>query len=187
MTCVKDYAALCACVKSRQPGTLPWIFYDHFFGDHDFPLTGLNFGNLTTFRSIFSHGCSTVAIQATFSTHVATGLYGRISRPFNARVVAGIVEWIKMAMPNRIRQLLLLIPLVLLIRRRRKMRNRCCWVRIWIASWRGNQSTRHMVNLSHGKIVWRVDRTVWRRCELTGNLSTRHTKNSCDELTVLFT
>jgi len=35
----------------------------------------------------------------------------------------------------------------------------------------GNQSTRHTVNSSHRKIVWRVDRHVWRRC---------------DELTILF-
>ena len=26
-----------------------------FLGDHDFPLTGSNFGNLTAFRAIFSH------------------------------------------------------------------------------------------------------------------------------------
>jgi len=26
-----------------------------FLGDHDFPLTGSNFGNLTAFRTIFSH------------------------------------------------------------------------------------------------------------------------------------
>jgi len=26
-----------------------------FFRDHDIPLTGLNFGNLTAFRAIFSH------------------------------------------------------------------------------------------------------------------------------------
>jgi len=26
-----------------------------FVGDHDFPLTGSNFGNLTAFRAIFSH------------------------------------------------------------------------------------------------------------------------------------
>ena len=26
-----------------------------FLGDHDIPLTGLNFGNLTAFRAIFSH------------------------------------------------------------------------------------------------------------------------------------
>ena len=35
----------------------------------------------------------------------------------------------------------------------------------------GNKSTRHTVNSSHRKIVWRVDRRVW-RC--------------CDEFTVLF-
>jgi len=26
-----------------------------FLGNHDIPLTGSNFGNLTTFRAIFSH------------------------------------------------------------------------------------------------------------------------------------
>jgi len=26
-----------------------------FLGDHDFPLTGSNFGNLTAFKAIFSH------------------------------------------------------------------------------------------------------------------------------------
>jgi len=26
-----------------------------FLGDHDIPLTGSNFGNLTAFRAIFSH------------------------------------------------------------------------------------------------------------------------------------
>jgi len=26
-----------------------------FLGDHDFPLTGSNFGNLTAFRAILSH------------------------------------------------------------------------------------------------------------------------------------
>ena len=30
-------------------------FTINFLGDHDFPLTGLNFGNLTAFRAIFSH------------------------------------------------------------------------------------------------------------------------------------
>jgi len=35
----------------------------------------------------------------------------------------------------------------------------------------GNQSTRHTVNSSQRKMVWRVDRRVWRRC---------------DELTILF-
>jgi len=33
-----------------------------------------------------------VAIQATFSTGVATGFYGHIARPYNAHVVARIVE-----------------------------------------------------------------------------------------------
>jgi len=36
---------------------------------------------------------------------------------------------------------------------------------------KGNQSTRHTVNSSHRKMMWRVYRRVWRRC---------------DELTVLF-
>jgi len=45
----------------------------------------------------------------------------------------------------------------------------------WICMQQGNQWTRHTVNWSHRKIVWRVDRTVWRRCdELTGNQSAHH-------------
>jgi len=31
--------------------------------------------------------------------------------------------------------------------------------------WLRNQSTRHMVNSSHRKMVWRVDRRVWRHCD----------------------
>ena len=30
-------------------------FTINFLGDHDFPLTGSNFGNLTAFTAIFSH------------------------------------------------------------------------------------------------------------------------------------
>jgi len=32
-----------------------WPTSDPNAGDHDFPLTGSNFGNLTAFRAIFSH------------------------------------------------------------------------------------------------------------------------------------
>ena len=32
-----------------------WSFTMIFLGDHDIPLTGSNFGNLTAFRAIFSH------------------------------------------------------------------------------------------------------------------------------------
>jgi len=32
-----------------------------FLGDHDFPLTGSNFGNLTAFRAIFSHIFTAIA------------------------------------------------------------------------------------------------------------------------------
>jgi len=34
--------------RCRKPFTI-------FLGDHDIPLTGSNFGNLTAFRAIFSH------------------------------------------------------------------------------------------------------------------------------------
>jgi len=42
---------------------------------------------------------------------------------------------------------------------------------------RGNQSTRHTANSLHRQIVWRVDRTAWRRVVrvVTGSQSTRHT------------
>ena len=53
--CVKGHAALSACAKSRQPGTSRKSFTMIFLGDHDIPLTGSNFGNLTAFRAIFSH------------------------------------------------------------------------------------------------------------------------------------
>ena len=42
----QNYASPERCRKS---------FIVIFFGDHDIPLTGSNFGNLTAFRAIFSH------------------------------------------------------------------------------------------------------------------------------------
>jgi len=42
----KNHASPQCCRKS---------FTIIFLGDHDFPLTGSNFGNLTAFRAIFSH------------------------------------------------------------------------------------------------------------------------------------
>ena len=38
-----------------SPERCPKSFTIIFLGDHDFPLTGSNFGNLTAFRAIFSH------------------------------------------------------------------------------------------------------------------------------------
>ena len=43
---VQNRASLERCRKS---------FTIMFLGDHDFPLTSSNFGNLTAFRAIFSH------------------------------------------------------------------------------------------------------------------------------------
>ena len=37
-----------------------------FLGDHDFPLTGSNFGNLTAFRAIFSHTVTAHAQERPF-------------------------------------------------------------------------------------------------------------------------
>ena len=37
-----------------------------FLGDHDFPLTGSNFGNLTAFRAIFRHIFTTRAQERPF-------------------------------------------------------------------------------------------------------------------------
>jgi len=37
-----------------------------FLGDHDFPLTGSNFGNLTAFRAISSHIFTTHAQERPF-------------------------------------------------------------------------------------------------------------------------
>jgi len=42
----QDHASLEHCCKS---------FTMIFLGDHDIPLTGSNFGNLTAFRAIFNH------------------------------------------------------------------------------------------------------------------------------------
>jgi len=56
------HAALCACAKSRQPGTFTMIF----LGDHDIPSIGSNFGNLTAFRAIFSHIFTAHAQQRPF-------------------------------------------------------------------------------------------------------------------------
>jgi len=44
--CVQNHASPEHCHKS---------FTMIFLGDHDIPLTGSNFGNLTAFRAIFSH------------------------------------------------------------------------------------------------------------------------------------
>jgi len=44
--CAQNHASPAHCRKS---------FAIIFLGDHDFPLTGSNFGNLTAFRTIFSH------------------------------------------------------------------------------------------------------------------------------------
>ena len=41
-----------------------------FLGDHDFPLTGSNFGNLTAFRAIFRH---------IFTAHVPKQLFMNFS------------------------------------------------------------------------------------------------------------
>jgi len=38
-----------------SPGRCRKSFTMIFLGDHDIPLTGSNFGNLTAFRAIFSH------------------------------------------------------------------------------------------------------------------------------------
>jgi len=46
------------------------------------------------------------------------------------------------------------------------------WIIYMVGNWHeGNQSTRHTFNSSHRKIVWRVDRRVWRCCD--GNWTTR--------------
>jgi len=39
----------------RTPNSGYWPTSEPNPGDHDFPLTGSNFGNLTAFRAIFSH------------------------------------------------------------------------------------------------------------------------------------
>jgi len=39
-----------------------------FLGDHDIPLTGSNFGNLTAFRAIFSHIFTALAQERPFIT-----------------------------------------------------------------------------------------------------------------------
>ena len=41
--------------KHASPERCRKSFTVIFLGDHDFPLTGSNFGNLTAFRAIFSH------------------------------------------------------------------------------------------------------------------------------------
>jgi len=38
-----------------SPERCPKSFNKIFLGDHDIPLTGSNFGNLTAFRAIFNH------------------------------------------------------------------------------------------------------------------------------------
>jgi len=47
---------LSACAQNHaSPERCRQSFTIIFIGDHDFPLTGSNFGNLTAFRAIFSH------------------------------------------------------------------------------------------------------------------------------------
>jgi len=57
-----------------------------FLSDHDFPLTGSNFGNLTAFKAIFSHIFTATAIYelpvkvltSSFDSLIPISLYGRI-------------------------------------------------------------------------------------------------------------
>ena len=47
---------LCAHAQNQaSPERCRKSFTMIFLGDHDIPLTGSNFGNLTAFRAIFSH------------------------------------------------------------------------------------------------------------------------------------
>jgi len=56
--CVKYHTALCASAHVQNHGSLEHCrksLTTIVLGDHDFPLTVWNFGNLTAFRAIFSH------------------------------------------------------------------------------------------------------------------------------------
>jgi len=70
----------------------------------------------------------------------------------------------------------------------RKMRNRYCLVRNWIAIWCRNQSTHHngqLVTPKNRVTSWPYGLTaLWRVDQQSVNSS--HTKNSCNGLTVLF-
>jgi len=53
--CVKDQQLSARAQNHTSPERCRKSFTIIFLGDHDFPLTGSNFGNLTAFRAIFSH------------------------------------------------------------------------------------------------------------------------------------